>query len=100
MARVIGASVDHPELVRAYTTRNLRPRLDALTSLAQRAIDDGRFPPGTTAAVIQDVLASSIGFVLLGSEQDMTAEHIASRLWNLLRQLGYREPDADGIPRT
>lgn len=93
MARVIGASVDHPKLVHTYATRYLRPRLDALTEVAQRAIDDGRFPPGTTPTVIQDILFSSIGLVLLNGEEDMTAAHITTRLWNLLRQMGYRAPD-------
>lgn len=92
IARVIGASVDHPELVQAYTARYLRPRLDALTVVAQRAIEDGRFPPGTTATMIQDVLFSSIGLVLLDGGENTTAEHIAARLRNLLRQMGYRTP--------
>ncbi|MEU0882228.1 TetR/AcrR family transcriptional regulator [Lentzea sp. NPDC005914] len=92
IARVIGASVDHPELVHAYATRYLQPRLDALTVVAQRAIDDGRFPPGTTATMIQDILFSSIGLVLLDKADNTTAEHIATRLRNLLRQMGYRSP--------
>ncbi|MGW0810866.1 TetR/AcrR family transcriptional regulator [Nonomuraea sp. NPDC002799] len=37
MARVIGASVDYPKLVIAYTERYLRPRLDALARIAQQA---------------------------------------------------------------
>lgn len=91
MARVIGASVDYPKLVNAYTARYLQPQLTALADTAQQAIDDGRFPPDTDPAAIQDILSGSIGFVLLRGE-DMTAEHIANRLRTLLRQMGYRAP--------
>ena len=91
MARVIGASVDYPQLVRAYTARFLQPRLTALADTARRAIDDGRFPPDTDPTAIQDVLASSIGFVLLRGAE-MTQEQIADRLRVLLRQMGYRAP--------
>lgn len=90
MARVIGASVDYPQLVTAYTRRYLQPRLDALAQIAQQAIDAGRFPPGTDPSVIQDILASSIGFVLLQHEQDMTAAHVEHRLQVLLRHIGYQ----------
>lgn len=89
MARVIGASVDYPKLVNAYTDRYLQPRLIAVADTARAAIDDGRFPPDTDPIVIQDILSSSIGFVLLHGE-DMTAEQIANRLRALLRQMGYR----------
>jgi hypothetical protein len=71
----------------------VRLLLDALAELAQRAIDDGRFPPGTAPTVIQDILSSSIGFVLLNSEENLTAEQIATRLRGLLRQMGYRGSD-------
>ncbi|GII76690.1 TetR family transcriptional regulator [Sphaerisporangium rufum] len=88
MARVIGASVDHPELVTAYTRRHLRPRLDALAETARQAVDAGHFPPGTDPAAVQDVLAGSIGSVLLEPEQD--AARIAARLRLLLHHIGYR----------
>ena len=90
MARVIGASVDHPGLVRAYTTRYLQPRLTALAETAQRAIDAGSFPAASDPAAVQDILASSIGFTLLHSGDDLTAEQIKHRLHTMLRQMGYR----------
>lgn len=90
MARVIGASVDHPQLVTAYTERYLRPRLETLPEIAQRAVDDGHLPAGTDPAVLQDVLSSSIAFVLLSDEQEVTAEQIEHRLRSLLRHIGYR----------
>jgi AcrR family transcriptional regulator len=89
MARVVGASVDHPKLVHAYTTRYLRPRLSALAHTAQRAIDDGMFPPDTDPTAIQDILTSSIGFTLLHGD-DITAEQIKHRVHTMLRQMGYR----------
>jgi AcrR family transcriptional regulator len=89
MARVIGASVDHPELVAVYVERHLRPRMATVARSAQREIDAGRFPTGTDPAIVQDVLTSAIGFALLG-DGDVTAERIAQRLRVLLRQLGYR----------
>jgi AcrR family transcriptional regulator len=90
MARVIGASVDYPKLVTAYTERYLQSRLDALAHIAQQAIDAGRLPPDTDPSVIQDILASSIGSVLLQHAQDVTAAQVESRLRILLRHIGYR----------
>ncbi|WP_101788080.1 TetR/AcrR family transcriptional regulator [Nonomuraea indica] len=90
MARVIGASVDYPQLVSAYTERYLRPRLDALTETARQAIDAGTFPPHTDPRVIQDILTGSIGFVLLQHEQDVTAAQVEQRLQALLRHIGYQ----------
>lgn len=90
MARVIGASVDYPQLVSAYTERYLRPRLDALTETARQAIDAGSFPPHTDPRVIQDILTGSIGFVLLQHEQDVTAAQVEQRLQALLRHIGYQ----------
>lgn len=90
MARVIGASVDHPKLVHAYTTRYLQPRLSTLARTARRAIDDGEFPPGTDPTAIQDVLAGAIGFTLLHGGDAITAEEIEHRLHTMLRQMGYR----------
>lgn len=91
MARVIGASVDQPELVDAYSARYLQPRLSALADTTRRAVAAGQFPPGTDPAVIQDVLAGSVGFVLLSSS-DLTSGDIARRLYAVLRQMGYRSP--------
>lgn len=90
MARVIGASVDYPKLVTAYTERYLQPRLAALADIAQEAIDAGRFPPDTDPSVIQDILSSSIGFVLLQGEEEVTAAQIERRLRILLRHMGYQ----------
>jgi AcrR family transcriptional regulator len=96
MARVVGASVDHPKLVHAYTTRYLQPRMTALADTAQRAIDDGMFPPDTNPTAIQDVLASSVGFTLLHNDDDITAEQIKDRLHTMLRQMGYRASGKTG----
>ncbi|MEU1392781.1 MULTISPECIES: TetR/AcrR family transcriptional regulator [unclassified Nonomuraea] len=90
MARVIGASVDYPKLVAAYTERYLRPRLNAVAHVAQRAVDAGHLPAGTDPGVIQDILAGSIGSVLLQHADDVTAVQIEHRLRNLLRHIGYR----------
>ncbi|MEU7863643.1 TetR/AcrR family transcriptional regulator [Nonomuraea sp. NPDC049141] len=90
MARVIGASVDYPQLVTAYTERYLKPRLDALTQIAQRTIDAGLLPPDTDPGVIREILASSIGSVLLQHEEDVTAAQIERRLRSLLHHIGYR----------
>ncbi|MFI7636928.1 hypothetical protein [Nonomuraea sp. NPDC049400] len=41
-----------------------------------RDCDAGRFPADTDPSVIQDILASSIGSILLRHEQGMTAAQI------------------------
>ncbi|MET7465254.1 TetR/AcrR family transcriptional regulator [Nonomuraea sp. NPDC005501] len=90
MARVIGASVDYPKLVTAYTERYLRPRIDALADVARRAVADGHLPPDTDPGVLQDVLAGSIGFVLLRGEEEVTPAEVERRLRTLLHHVGYR----------
>ncbi|HUR03151.1 MAG TPA: TetR/AcrR family transcriptional regulator [Nonomuraea sp.] len=90
MARVIGASVDYPQLVTAYTERYLRPRWDALRDVVQQAIDAGRFQPDTDPGTVQDILSGSIGFVLLRQESEMTSAQIERRLRGLLSAIGYR----------
>ncbi|MEU0564963.1 TetR/AcrR family transcriptional regulator [Nonomuraea sp. NPDC005983] len=90
MARVIGASVDYPKLVIAYTERYLQPRLDAVAHLARQAVDAGQFPKDTDPSAVQDVFSSAIGFVLLHGEEDLTAAQIARRLWALLHHMGYQ----------
>ncbi|NUW31851.1 TetR/AcrR family transcriptional regulator [Nonomuraea sp. SMC257] len=92
MARVIGASVDHPKLVTAYTERHLRPRLEALAEVARQAVADGQLPPGTDPGVLEDVLAGSIGFVLLRGEEEVTAAEVERRLRALLGYVGYEPP--------
>ncbi|MEU8414420.1 TetR/AcrR family transcriptional regulator [Amycolatopsis japonica] len=89
MARVVGASVDHPNLVGAYVERYLRPRLSGLAELARDAVEKGEFPEGTDPAVIEDVFAGAIGFVLLRGE--VAEAEIAGRLRGMLRHLGRRE---------
>lgn len=87
-ARVIGASVDHPELVRAYTTRHLEPRLEALAGVVGRAIDAELFPAGSEPEVIRDALFGVVGPVL--NTRTLSAERIEARMLKLLHQLGYR----------
>lgn len=88
MSRVIGATVDHPQLVTTYIESYLQPRLRALVVTAQRAIDEGQFPPDTDPRSIEDAFFSSIGYVLLRG-QAPTEDEIAERLGRLLRMLGY-----------
>ncbi|MEU8326431.1 TetR/AcrR family transcriptional regulator [Nonomuraea sp. NPDC048881] len=90
MARVIGASVDYPKLVAAYTERYLRPRLDAVAQVARQAVEAGHLPAGTDPGVVQDILAGSIGSVLLQHADDVTAEQIERRMRTLLGHIGYR----------
>lgn len=87
-ARVIGATVDHPRLVRAYTKRHLEPRLTALQQVIQRAIDRGEFGPEADPAVLRDALW---GTAMLGLyESGSTAKMINGRLQRLLLQLGHQ----------
>lgn len=90
MARVVGASVDYPGLVTAYTERYLRPRMDAVTEVARRAVEEGRLPPGTDPGVVRDVLSSAIGFVLLQPGDEVTAAQVEHRLRLLLGHIGYQ----------
>ncbi|NUR85924.1 MAG: TetR/AcrR family transcriptional regulator [Nonomuraea sp.] len=83
MARVIGASIDNPDLVRAYSDRHLRPRLEAVRRVAAA---EGLDPDAVT-----DVLSSAIGFVLLRQEP-VTAAEIEERLLRLVRALGRSTP--------
>lgn len=88
MARVIGAAVDHPNLVNTYTQRYLQPRLAILGEAARSAIASSQLPPTTDPTVIEDVFFSAIGFALVHGD-DTTPEHVTRRLHNLLDQIGY-----------
>ncbi|MFC0674532.1 TetR/AcrR family transcriptional regulator [Brachybacterium hainanense] len=88
MARVIGSTVDRPDLVQAYADRHLQPRLDALQGVAQRAIDAGDFPAGSDAATIRDALFGSVVLALYPPVP--TEDEIEHRLRLLLEQLGHR----------
>ena len=89
MARVIGASVDYPQLVTAYRARYLQPRLDALARSRSRPSTPAAFLGAPIPASSSDILASSIGFVLLHQEE-VTAADIEHRLQGLLRHIGYQ----------
>lgn len=92
MARVIGSTVNRPDLVQAYADRHLQPRLDALRSVAQRAIDAGDFPAESDAVTIRDAL---FGFVVLALYPPVpTKDEIEHRLRRLLGQLGHRSATA------
>lgn len=99
MIRVIGASVEYPALVDAYTERHLRPRLDTLARTARASVVSGDFPSDTDPAVIEDAFAGAIGVVLLRRD---TAPRIAARLRATLHQLGYRGqtgPEPGRVPQ-
>lgn len=88
MARVIGASVDQPKLIKVYSDRHLRPRLEGLTAAIEHEIDSGNFPAGTDPSAVRDVLAGTIGLVLL---EDLTTRQLRTRLGAILKQCGYRD---------
>ena len=46
MARLIGASVDHPELIAAYWRTYMEPRRLAVLGLLEAAQARGQLPPG------------------------------------------------------
>ncbi|MFI5729244.1 TetR/AcrR family transcriptional regulator [Kribbella sp. NPDC051587] len=91
MARVIGASVDQPELVQAYTKRHLEPRMTAVADIARQAIAAGHFAPDTDPTAVQDAVTSAISFVLLHAGEP-TAPEIKQRLHTLLQHMGYLVP--------
>ncbi|MFF1821499.1 TetR/AcrR family transcriptional regulator [Kribbella sp. NPDC058245] len=91
MARVIGASVDHPELVQAYRKRHLEPRTTAVAQIAQQAIAAGQFTRDTDPTAVQDAISSAMAFVLLHPDE-MTAAEIKQRVRILLQHMGY-QPD-------
>lgn len=95
MARVIGASVDHPQLVEAYTKRHLQPRMAAITEIARQAIAAGQFAPATDPSAVQDAITSAIAFVLLQAG-DPTAPEIKQRLQTLLHHIGYQPSETAG----
>lgn len=88
MARVIGATVDRPELVRAYAERHLQPRLDALREVVERAVDAGDFPAGSDPETIRDALFGVVLSVLYPPVP--TRSEVESRMRRLVVQLGYR----------
>ncbi|WP_405056302.1 TetR/AcrR family transcriptional regulator [Kribbella sp. NBC_01505] len=92
VARVIGASVDQPELIQAYTKRHLEPRLAAITAIARQSIAAGQFAPDTDPTAIQDAITSAMAFVLL-QPGELTAAEIKQRLQTLLNHIGYQRSE-------
>lgn len=88
-ARIIGAAVEHPNLVNTYRQQYLQPRMDVLAEAARAAIVSGQLPAGTDPTVVEDVFSSAISFVLVRGD-DATPEQITRRLHNLLSQIGYK----------
>ncbi len=90
MTRVVGAALDYPQLIAAYQDHQLRSRLDALEAIVRREIAEGTLPPGLDPQTVQDLLASSIGLVLL-EPGPITADGIARRLQTLLGYVRQRQ---------
>jgi AcrR family transcriptional regulator len=88
MARLIGASVDHPELIAAYWRTYMEPRRMAVLSLLQAAQARGQLPPDADVSIVLDVISGAIAHQVLVRPGERTADEIKSHLLAVLRELG------------
>jgi len=88
MARLIGASVDHPELIAAYWRTYMEPRRLAAMGRLEAAQARGQLPADTDVSVILDVIAGAIAYQMVVRPGERTAGEIKSHLMAVLRELG------------
>jgi AcrR family transcriptional regulator len=88
MARLIGASVDHPELIAAYWRTYMAPRRLAALNLLESAQASGQLPPNADASIVLDVISGAIAHQMLVRPGERTADEIKSHLMAVLRALG------------
>lgn len=88
MARLIGASVDHPELITAYWQTYMAPRRLAALGLLEAAQARGQLPPDTDVSIVLDVISGAIAHQVLVRPGERTADEIESHLLAVLRELG------------
>jgi AcrR family transcriptional regulator len=88
MVRLIGASVDHPELIATYWRTYMEPRRLAVLSLLESAQARGQLPPGADASIVLDIISGAIAHQMLVRPGERTADEIKSHLVAVLRELG------------
>jgi AcrR family transcriptional regulator len=88
MARLIGASVDHPELIAAYWRTYMQPRRLAALGLLEAARAAGRLRPDADLAIVLDVISGAVAYQVLVRPGERTADEIKSHLMAVLRELG------------
>jgi len=88
MARLIGASVDHPELIAAYWRTYMEPRRLAVLGLLQAAQAKGQLPPDADVSIVLDVISGAIAHQVLVRPGERTADEIKSHLMAVLGELG------------
>ena len=88
MVRLIGASVDHPELIAAYWRTYMEPRRLAVLSLLEEAQASGQLPPDANVPIVLDVISGAIAHHVLVRPGERTADEVKSHLMAVLRELG------------
>ncbi len=89
LARLIGASRSHPELLAAYWSGWLAPRRDAFARAIEAMKAVGRLPAHVDAELVQDMIAGALLHRLLLRPEPFPVE--ARRDWcaRLLRSVGF-----------
>ena len=88
MARLIGASVDHPELIAAYWRTYMEPRRLAALRLLEAAQASGQLPPDADVSIVLDVISGAVAHQVLVRPGERTADELESHLMAVLRALG------------
>jgi hypothetical protein len=88
MARLIGTSGDHPELIATYWRTYMEPRRQAALRLLEDAQAMGQIPPAANVPVLLDVIAGVITYQVLVRPGERTADEVKSHLSAVLRELG------------
>jgi len=99
MARLIGASIDHPELIAAYWRTYMEPRRLAVLGLLRAAQAMGRLPPEADVSIVLDVISGAIAYQVLVRPGERTPDEIKSHLAAVLGELGIDAASSKPKPR-
>ena len=87
IARLIGASGDHPELMEAYWRTHMEPRRMAVLDFLIAARASGRIPPEANVSVVLDIIAGAVTYQVLVRPGDRSPRELKSHLMEILREL-------------
>lgn len=88
MARLIGASADHPEFMAIYWGNYMEPRRAAVLDLLTEAQAAGQIPRRVDLSVLLDIVAGVIAYQVLVRPGERTAGELKSQLVAALKALG------------
>jgi AcrR family transcriptional regulator len=92
IARLIGAGVDHPELMAAYWRTYMEPRREAALRLLEVERAGGRLPRDADLPTILDIVSGVFAYQVLVRPGERTGDELKAHLLAALHALGAAPP--------